>query len=727
MRLGTLFGLLVIWTLTLLTLSFPLDNAAVSTTLAAHEQFLADHYQPQHQQYQYRYHQPHRHYQPPSLSAREMYFYKFLGSIGGSIQTMTFDGSWVYVGQGGALLIFDCNTPTTPVARIPLTDYIQHIAIADDLAYVALGNSGVHILDISTPTVPKERGHITLQGSTSSVHVQGNYAYVTTTGFEGGLRVVDISNADTPLLLGSISTMELGSSAAVDVDSTSQLAYVATGRGRSLQVIDVSNPVSPTIIGAFMADTPIHDVQLDGPVAYLAADSDGLLVLDVSTPTAPQRIGQTALPGKARAVWITQDVVAVAADVNGFSIVGISTPSQPKIVGSYDVIGETAMVLQQPNTERFWVAANSGGMQVFDLSEPLTPTLESHYTTLYGAVDVVVADDHQRAYVAAGNAGMAIVTLTATPPLTNTQSTQSSASITASNTFTVVSQVTLAGSAQALAIADDTVYIAADREGVQMVNVSDPLSPTLISSLAVPGRVTDIQVREGRAYVAAGSAGVHVLDVSSPVSPTLVGSVDTAGSALALQVSGDMAYVADQHSLLVLDVRDATNPSIRGQLAMEEQVYTRGLVVVSDTVYLAAGGVGGGMRIIDVRDATNPVLLGMTTDAAIALDVYDTLAYVATVSEGMQLVDVQDASNPVVLSSTNTPGIPQSVWVADDRVFVADFSSGLLVLGIVPAKATVFLPLVVSPPSPSPIGRQPSPPAPSPIKGDNPLPLPPLP
>jgi hypothetical protein len=689
----------MLWTLTLLTLSFPIDHAVVSTTLAAHEQFLADQHQPQHHQYQYQY----RQHQPLSLSAREMYFYQFLGSIGGSIQTMTFDGSWVYVGQGGALLIFDRNTPTTPVARIPLTDYIQHIAIADDLAYVALGNSGVHILDISTPTVPKERGRITLQGSTSSVHVQGDYAYVTTTGFAGGLRVVDISNSDAPQLLGSISTMELGSSAAVDVDSTSQVAYVATGRGRSLQVINVSDPMSPTIIGAFMADTPIHDVQLDGTGAYLAADSDGLLVLDVSTPTAPQRIGQTTLPGKARAVWITQDVVAVAADDNGFSIVGISTPSHPKIVGSYDVIGETAMVLQQPNTERFWVAANSGGMQVFDLSEPLTPTLESHYTTLYGAVDVVVADDHKRAYVAAGNAGMAIVTLTTSPPLTNTHSTQASVSITASTTFTmeVVSQVTLAGSAQALAIADDTVYIAADREGVQIVNVSDPLSPILISSLAVPGRVTDIQVREGRAYVAAGSAGVHVLDVSSTVSPTLVGSVDTAGSALALQVSGDMAYVADQHSLLVLDVRDATNPSIRGQLAMEEQVYTRGLVVVSDTVYLAAGGVGGGMRIIDVRDATNPVLLGMTTDAAIALDVSDTLAYVATVSKGMQLVDVQDASNPVVLSSTNTPGIPQSVWVADDRVFVADFSSGLLVLGTVPAKATVFLPLVVSPPSSS--------------------------
>ncbi len=57
------------------------------------------------------------------------------------------------------------------------------------------------------------------------------------------------------------------------------------------------------------------------------------------------------------------------------------------------------------------------------------------------------------------------------------------------------------------------------------------------------------------AYVADGSSGLQVIDVSNPASPTLAGSYDTPDYAFGVFVAGSYAYVADRETgLLIFDV-----------------------------------------------------------------------------------------------------------------------------------------------------------------------------
>jgi len=54
-----------------------------------------------------------------------------------------------------------------------------------------------------------------------------------------------------------------------------------------------------------------------------------------------------------------------------------------------------------------------------------------------------------------------------------------------------------------------------------------------------------VQVVGSLAYVANAWDGLQIIDVSDPLSPTLRGVYDTLGNAYATQVEGSLVYVAD--------------------------------------------------------------------------------------------------------------------------------------------------------------------------------------
>ncbi len=81
------------------------------------------------------------------------------------------------------------------------------------------------------------------RGSARGIQVTGNYAYVA--DGDGGLQVIDVSNPANPVRVGGYDT----SGSALGVHVVGNYAYVAD-YGAGLQVIDVSNPANPV---------PLHD------------------------------------------------------------------------------------------------------------------------------------------------------------------------------------------------------------------------------------------------------------------------------------------------------------------------------------------------------------------------------------------------------------------------------------------------------------------------------------
>jgi hypothetical protein len=69
-----------------------------------------------------------------------------------------------------------------------------------------------------------------------------------------------------------------------------------------------------------------------------------------------------------------------------------------------------------------------------------------------------------------------------------------------------------------------------------------------------------VQVVGNYAYVADGYSGLQIIDISNPTTPTLKGNYDTSDFARGVQVVGNYAYVADDYSgLQIIDVSEFTN------------------------------------------------------------------------------------------------------------------------------------------------------------------------
>jgi len=120
-------------------------------------------------------------------------------------------------------------------------------------------------------------------GQCEAVYVVGNYAYV---GEGPSLRILDVSNASTPIALGRVFLPDV----VRDVFVSSNLAYVAASES-GLQIIDVSNPSSPQLRGSFDTPGDARHVFVSGNLAYVADSISGLQIIDVSNPSLPQPRG----------------------------------------------------------------------------------------------------------------------------------------------------------------------------------------------------------------------------------------------------------------------------------------------------------------------------------------------------------------------------------------------------------------------------------------------------
>ena len=113
-----------------------------------------------------------------------------------------------------------------------LSGVVQSVAVAENIAYVALQGGGLSLIDISEPRMPREIGHTLITEQTRDVTVLDKIAYAAT---RKGLYLVDISNPATP---NEISFYKLPGVNKVTV--AENIAYIIDWT--SLHLLDISTP-----------------------------------------------------------------------------------------------------------------------------------------------------------------------------------------------------------------------------------------------------------------------------------------------------------------------------------------------------------------------------------------------------------------------------------------------------------------------------------------------------
>lgn len=323
----------------------------------------------------------------------------------GLANNVTVEGKYAYVVQGadgpagtewGRLSVVDVSTPTAPslVGFYKPEVIATSVVVIGKIAYLTDGQcefgivtcwGNLYILDVSDPASPIRVGvyNLSVQSESpmnrswfaSEVAVRGNYAYITggpyysNPGEECGIRVVDISKAISPTVVGIMRCEEEDATwAGHSVVVQEKYAYIAA-HDNGLRIVDISNPTSPTEVGHIKGIGKVWHVTVVSDYAYLAADDSGLQLVDIAKPTAPTLTATFKTAGPALRVCVANGYAYVAAREAGLRVIDVSNPTNPTEVAYYDTTGYVYGVAVANGY--IYVADGEEGLLILRLLPPL--------------------------------------------------------------------------------------------------------------------------------------------------------------------------------------------------------------------------------------------------------------------------------------------------------------------------------------------------------------------
>jgi len=554
--------------------------------------------------------------------------WRMVGQVGGPTTAVAVQGNYAYVGVGLRLIVLDVSNPITPTevsSTTPFPYFVEDVVVSGTLVYVAAGGAGLRVVDVSDPAHPIEVGAWDSPGYAEGVAVAGDIVYLADGPY--GLRVIDVSDPAHPTPLGSAYDMNYAFEVAVagghayiaaagagllvadvtdpahpvevgaldtpgyaySVAVSGTLAYVADA-WEGLRVVNVSNPVSPTVLGA--CDTPgwALSVAVAGSTVYVADGANGLRVVDAADPANPHEVGSHQVSGLARRVAVAGDTAYVADLQGGLRVVGIADVAHPAQIGLYRPLADARRVAVAGSYA--YVAAGFGGLRIVDISDPSHPHEVGAFDTEGGyANSVVVSDTYvYMATFLSGPYDMYVVSVSdPTHP-------------------TKIGAISTDGAFREIALIGQIVY-AADETGLSLISVSNPTMPLEIGSIRTDEHqeaTVGVAVSGTLAYLADALDGMKIVDVSDPFSPTMVSIYDSPGLATGIAVVGNRAYLADSGGLWIVDV---SNPNIPTAIGFYDTPGCTLHVAVSGTLAYVSDS-GGGVQMVDVSNPFTPTLVG---------------------------------------------------------------------------------------------------------------------
>ena len=319
--------------------------------------------------------------------------FSLLGSWPSSreVQGVFLDGETAYLANGeDGLVILDLSDPANPVevGRYPL-ESAKNVQVVEGVAYVVAQGvlqdntaleDRVVVLDVADPANPLLLGEFTPEGpyvhrTLNEFAVEGDTFYLVTSD---RLVVMDISDLGQPRNLGELSFNSNISSPGLCV--ADGVAYI---QANTLTVVDLSDPANPVELAGFDGGWG-SDVTVADGTAYLAGWDNGLTVLDVSDPSRPIKLG------------------GFLELVGDYSQIPTGAATRQTVL-DVSLNGEIAYLTYRFGLDHgTWTQALESGVIALDVSDPAHPTRLAVYNGLdevsgvAAAGNLVLATDSTR-------------------------------------------------------------------------------------------------------------------------------------------------------------------------------------------------------------------------------------------------------------------------------------------------------------------------------------------
>jgi len=584
--------------------------------------------------------------------------------LGLLIHDIVVDGQDVWVAAGnmvaepGTVFRLDVTDPAAPelVAAWQTPLPARSVAVGDDVVFAGLvdpldPSRGV-LLELepgATPASPPRITSVAIAGWPERLKVAEETLWVVELGT--GARGFDVAEEGQLIelvhLAGNVR----------DLDAVDELLYLAEWRDDDpdvLRILDVADPAQPVALSEYRADK-LRKVRVVGPTAYVASSpvesSIRLELVDVSDPSNPTRedvLSLGSLRGEAflHDLAVANRIVHISNSRGGPWLVEDPPTGEPRLVGSFSTPGVTEAVTRAG--ELLAVAGGESGLLLFDL---------------------------------AGSAGLVPLTL----------------------------PEAVGGFAKDVAIAGTVAYVASWRDGVRILDLSDPRAPVEIARVATDGPCYRV-VLDGDHLYATLATGPYVstaiIDVSDPAAPSQVSELQ--GGVLAVAEGyaySDWSDWAGRCALATWDVADPQQPASQPSrinffggcdrcdlpwldyprsYELQPHRAISGLALAGGRGWVALGT--GGLHLLDTSDPASPDVVAALDSVACgtsATAASRDAAYVATAApSGLLRVVVSPDGGLRETGFVELPGYPADAVLAGTIIYTADLTAGVSALDI---------------------------------------------
>ncbi|RIK35009.1 MAG: hypothetical protein DCC55_31620 [Chloroflexi bacterium] len=238
----------------------------------------------------------------------------------------------------------------------------------------------------------------------------------------------------------------------------------------------------------------------------------------------------------------------------------------------------------------------------------------------------------------------------------------------------------IGGAAGAIAVQGDYAYLGFSHEWM-VLDIHDRSQPRWVAALEVSAN--DTAPVGALAYVV-GRDGLAVVDISDPHDPHLLSFSRSTGTLTQINVVGRYAYVAGVSDLQVVDVDDPSAPRMVGETGVGPNI--QNLVVTGAYAYLISNA---GFHVVNLTEPAQPELaaflplVGITRGLAVA-DGFGYFAGNDEYGERLYVVDLRTPAQPAIVAEINLPGWVGALHLADDLLYVANNAGGVTVWQLTP-------------------------------------------
>lgn len=448
----------------------------------------------------------------------------------GTIYGLAANSTHVFLAAQTRMQVINAGTQPNPTyAGETVTSNAYAVALSGTYAYVADETApGLRVINVANPAAPSQSGYLALSGiSPRGVAVRGTTAVVAGQISSGGsaVQVVNCVDPAAPRLVVPV----LMPSSAQSVAIAGDYAFVANG-GFDLQVVALPHPAAGLSVGSAPLNWA-YDLAVDGDRVVVNGLSPALMrIYDISTPSSPTDIGSFPASSNPYGLVVLGSYAYLSV-FNKLQVVNLQT-SPPSLAGQCDLPGSGADIALAGD---YALVPDGAGMMIVRVADPGAPELVGNYPTSYYANSIVVRGDY--AFLASGT-GTKVEVLDIRNPVNP-----------------IRAALYIAGNRiYSIALSDDRLLIARDG-GVEIVDISDPASPSYLGAIAgFDARCVDAAGDYGLAGDQ-DAAQVRVFSLRDPTSPQLIGIRTVLANVTSLKLSGRHAYLAQfGFGLQVLDL-----------------------------------------------------------------------------------------------------------------------------------------------------------------------------